>query len=275
MNNYQVHEALCYLNPQFIQEAAQSTTRRKNRLRTVVLAACLSLLIALPVMAVTGTLLVEHFFGDAIPEHLSDQNLDAFFQVSSSEKIPLASLSQQAQDAANTQEESHGYHGFDSWDDAERFLEIEILASDLLSNAYPVDLLNADGTPVLRAPCHLTLYKKDDALYSIALNYFFQNPEGISISLNAHAVTDQNPHDNNSSLGIGIESSSALQQTAEEYLTASGAKTTVISTQFSDGHDWNIDGWAQKNGFVLRFTVSAPQEETGKQIIYSLLDSIR
>jgi len=60
MNNQTIHEAMGCLDPRLIQEAAAPDIRRKSRLRPVVLAACLILLIVLPVMAVTGNLLVEH-----------------------------------------------------------------------------------------------------------------------------------------------------------------------------------------------------------------------
>ena len=127
MNNNNLVDALSHLDHSLIEEAAQPVVRHKTRLRSALVAACLCLLIAIPVVAVTGNLLVEHYYGSAIPKNLSDQNLDTFFRVSSADKVPIASISQEARDAAAAQADKVGYYGFETWDDAEEFLGLNIL----------------------------------------------------------------------------------------------------------------------------------------------------
>lgn len=275
MDNHQIHNAMLHLDPQLIEEAAQPTARKTHRLRKTLLAACLCLVIMIPVMAAAGNLLVEHYFGDEIPNYLDSQELDAFFHVSTPEKLPVSSLSQQVLDAAAAQEDSCSYHGFDTWDDAEAFLGLQILDCDQMQTPYPVDMLDAGGKSVLHAPAHLTLYKQDGLLSGIALHYYFQNQDETLISLTANAVTDQSPQENNASFGISNDRSHALKQTSENYQTASGIASTIVATQYSDGHGWVIDGWTQRNHFILHFSVSADQEEAGMQMIRDLLDSIR
>lgn len=276
MNNQTIHEAMGCLDPRLIQEAAAPDIRRKSRLRPFVLAACLILLIVLPVMAVTGNLLVEHYFGDSIPTHLAEQELDAFFRATTVEKVPVSTLSQEALDAAAAQSERTGYYGFDTWEDAEAFLGLNILDSEQIGSEAAVPMMDENGRTILCAPCHLTLHNSaDSVLYAIALNYFFQTRDGASISLNANAVTDQNPNDNHASLGVSDDASMVLSQSSEQYVTKSGLQTTIVVSQYSDGHGWSVDGWTQKNGFVLRFSMSSDREEDGMEIIRDLLDSIR
>lgn len=276
MHNQNIHDAMSCLDPRLIQEAATPDVRRKPRLRPVVLAACLILLIVLPVMAVTGNLLVEHYFGDSIPAHLAEQDLDAFFRATTVEKVPVSTLSQEALDAAAAQSERTGYYGFDTWEDAEAFLGLNILDSEQIGSEAAVPMMDENGRTVLCAPCHLTLHNSADGmLYAIALNYFFQTRDGVSISLNANAVTDQNPNDNHASLGVSDDASTVLSQSSEQYVTKSGLQTTIVVSQYSDGHGWSVDGWTQKNGFVLRFSMSSDREEDGMEIIRDLLDSIR
>ena len=219
---------------------------------------------------------MEHYFGDSIPAHLAEQELDAFFRATTAEKVPVANLSQEVLDAAALQTERTGYYGFDTWEDAENFLGLNILDSDLLGSGTAVSMMDETGRTVLSAPCHLTLHNSaDGTLYAMALNYFFQITDGVSVSLNANAVTDQNPNDNNASLGVSNDTSTVLSQNSEQYVTESGLQTTIVVSQYSDGQGWSIDGWTQKNGFVIRFCLSTPDQEHGIWAIRDLLESIQ
>jgi len=276
MDNKNIHDALDYLDPQLIEEAAVPVSRKNRKLRPMMIAACLCLLIALPVMAVTGNLLVEHFYGSNIPKNLSEQNLDAFFRANTPDKIPTSTLSQEVLDAAAAQEENVGYYGFESWDEAEAFLGLNILDSDLIQSGVSIPVNDSEGNQILNTPCHLTMIRNDDGLlYGMHLEYFFKGYSEGLVSLNVNAVTNQNPHDNNSSIGISNESAYVLQQTSEDYQTASGSQATIISTEYSDGHGWDIAGWFQKNGFVIRLSLSTHDMESGQWAIRNLLDSIQ
>ena len=276
MDKHQIYNAMQHLDPLLIQEAAEPIVHKKRKLRPIALAACLILLIAVPVMAVTGSLLVDHYYGAAIPENLADQGLDAFFQANTADKVPIYELSQEALDAAADQADNVGYYGFETWDEAEEFLGLNILDSDRIQNGFSVPVTDKDGQQILNAPCHLTLLRNDDhLLISMNLDYYFKNLTGRQVSLNVNAVTDQNPYENNSSIGVSNESAFVLQQVSEDYLTESGCRTTIISTEYSDGHGWDIAGWTQKNGFVIRFSLSTPDQESGIWAIRDLLDSIQ
>ena len=275
MEKDKLQEAMSYLDPQLIQEAAQPIVYKRTKLRSMLLAACLILVIVIPVVAVTGGLLVEHYYGETIPDYLSKQDLDTYFRVNTVDKVPISSISQKALDAAAAQANTSGYYEFTTWDEAEAFLGLNILDSSLIQSGVSIPVTDAEGNQILNAPCHLTMLRNDDGLlYSINLAYFFNSFEIGQVSLNANAVTDQNPHDNNSSIGISNESAFVLQQTSEEYQIASGRQATIISTEYSDGHGWDIAGWTQKNGFVIRFSISATDRESGQHAIQNLLDSI-
>ena len=275
MEKDKLQEAMSYLDPQLIQEAAQPIVYKRTKLRSMLLAACLILVIVIPVVAVTGGLLVEHYYGETIPDYLSKQDLDTYFRVNTVDKVPISSISQKALDAAAAQANTSGYYGFTTWDEAEEFLGLNILDSSLMQSGVPIPVTDAEGNQILNTPCHLTMLRNDDGLlYSINLAYFFNSCEIGLISLNVNAVTDQNPHDNNSSIGISNESAFVLQQTSEEYQIASGRQATIISTEYSDGHGWDIAGWTQQNGFVIRFSLSTSDQKSGQQAIQNLLDSI-
>ena len=276
MEPEQIHNAMCHLDPRLIEEAAQPAAKKRFRLRPALVAACLCLLIAIPVAAFTGSLLVEHYYGATIPDNLSDQDLDAFFRASTADKVPVSALSQEVLDAAAAQEDRVGHYGFETWDEAETFLGLNILDSDLIQNGYSIPVSDAEGQQILDAPCYLTLLRSDDGLlYSMYLEYFFKNyGEGLT-TLNVNAVTDQCHGENNSSIGVSNDSAFVLQQTSEDYLTPSGYRATIVGTEYSDGHGWDIAGWTQKNGFVIRFTLSTHDEESGMWAIRELLDSIQ
>ena len=156
------------------------------------------------------------------------------------------------------------------------FLGVNILDSDQIGSECSIPMMDENGQTVLFAPCHLTLFNnKNGELYAIALNYFFQTADGVTVSLNANAVTDQKPNDNNSSLGVSNDVSTVLSQSSEQYVTTSGLQTTIVASQYSDGHGWSFDGWTQKNSFVLRFSLSTPDQESGIQAIRDLLESIQ
>lgn len=275
MDNPLIHTALDHLDPQLIQEAAQAVPQKKTRLRPLLLAACLVLLIAIPVVGITGNLLVEHYFGDAIPDNLAGQDLDAFFQVHSAEKIPISALSQEALDTAAAQAEKVGFYGFETWDEAEEFLGLNILDSDQIQNGDRIPVTDAAGNQLFNVPCHLTMLRSDEGLlYSFNLDYFFHSPSGESVSLHVNAVTDQFPGENNASIGVDNERAHVLQQTSANYLTTSGNPATILSTEYSDGHGWALDGWTRKNSFVIRFSLSTTDTESGQQTIRALLDSL-
>ena len=276
MDHHQIHNAMLHLDPLLIQEAAEPVIHKKRKLRPLALAACLLLLIAVPVMAVTGSLLVEHYYGDTIPDNLERQNLDAFFRANTAEKVPISELSQEALDAVAAQEDRVGHYGFDTWDAAEEFLGLNILDSDKMQNSVSVPVTDKDGRQLLRSPCHLALLRNDEnLLIGMNLAYYFKNLAGSQVSLNVNAVTDQSPYDNNSSIGVSNESAYVVQQISEDYLTETGYQTTIISTEYSDGHGWDVAGWTQKNGFVIRFSLSTPDQESGICAIRDLLESIQ
>ena len=276
MNNNNLVDALSHLDHSLIEEAAQPVVRHKTRFRSALVAACLCLLIAIPAVAVTGNLLVEHYYGSAIPKNLSEQNLDTFFRANSMDKIPVSALSQQVLDTAAVQEEAVGHYGFETLEDAEAFLGLDLLNSNEIHAGYPVSLTDTAGNQILETPCHLTLLRGEEGLlYAINLQYYFQNSTGTLISLTANAVTDQNPNDNNSSIGVSNDSAAVLQQNSASYQMTDGSTATIISTQYSNGHGWNIDSWMQENGFVIRFSLSATNKEEGIQTIQKLLQSLQ
>ena len=270
MTNDQIHCAMDYLDPQLIQAAAQPKNKKKTRLRPVVLAACLVLLL-IPVMAVTGSLLVEHYYGDAIPENLADQNLDAFFQVNTAEKVPVVSFSPELREG----EPGTSHYTFDTLDAAEELLGLEILNLELDHQEHSVQTTYADGS-LVDAPCNLTLlYNSERQLYAVSLQYFFRIRGGVVVTLNATAVTDRNPNDNNASIGVSNDGAQVVQQSDEVYTLESGAQATIIATEYSDSHGWDAAGWMEQNGFVFHFSLSAADRETGVETVRDLLNSVR
>lgn len=277
MDNKQLHDAMAYLDPQLIEEAAAPAAHKSRKLRPMLLAACLCLLIAIPVMAVTGSLLVENYYGSSIPDNLAGQNLDAFFRAETTDKVPVSAFSEEALQAAEEQGPGPGYYGFDTWAEAEAFLGMNIFDSDLIdsSRPSPITMSNADGQSVLNSACHLTLVNNEDnLLYGVYLSYFFHKDGGGTIALQANAVTDQNPNGNDSSIGVSYQDSDILEQTSEGYLTASGTEATIIRTRDSAG-TWDFDGWMLKNGFILRFTLTSGHEDGGVDTIKALLDAVK
>lgn len=275
MDKDHILHAMQHLDPALIQEAAE-TTRKLRRLRPMLIAACLCLALTIPAMAVAGNLLVKHYAGSELPEQLADQGLDAYYEIVDTQRISENILSQKARDTAQNQEETAGYYSFDTWEDMEEFLGVNILDNAVLFNAMPcpVELYDANNQTLADAPCHLTLCNDQDGrLLSVRAEYACQTGEDAFLFVTASAVTERNTSENAGSLGVRYEDRQVLLQSSEAYRTASGTEATLISTQTSADGSWDVDGWIRQNGFVLRISTTAQEETAAKDVIRQVLDA--
>lgn len=275
MDNKQLQDAMNYLDPQLIQEASQPAARKPRRFRTLLIAACLCLAI-IPAMAATSNLLVNYYFGTEIPKHLDGQDLDAYYEVTNTYQIPISSLSEEVRQAAESQGANWIHHGFNTWEEMEEFLGIDIFENEILSNAVPqsVELTDADGQVILDAPCTLLLVTNPEGeLISVHINYYCLTDTGKFLSVTATASTELNDYDNAGGYGISYEEGEIISQNGENYLTKSGAESTIVSSQNSVTGGWDVDGWILLNGFTVRVNLSETVASLENSDVKQILDA--
>ena len=276
MRPEQIHEAMCHLEPQLVEEAARPVQRGKKRLRPFLIAACLSLVIAIPAMAAAGNLLVKVYNRSNMPEHLAGQELDAYYEAVNPEKIPLAALSEEARQDAAEQGDVLVHHGFDSWDAIEDYLGINILDNEVITNARPrpVKVMDQDGQVVLNTPGSLMLVTDPDGqLIGINGSYYCVTATGKAIELYFMAATELNEHDSSGSLGVDFEGGTILHQTSEVFQTESGHSCTIVRTKDSLGETWTVDAWILQHGFTVRLSLTSQSETSADLTIKEILNA--
>ena len=87
MTEHKIREAMGYLEPALVQEAAQTVAHKRKRLRPMLVAACLAALCAISVAAVSSGLLVQFYHNGNLPDHIAAEKVDAYYDVIGNDKV--------------------------------------------------------------------------------------------------------------------------------------------------------------------------------------------
>lgn len=217
-----IHNVMDQLDPALVEEGCPAQKRRARPLRIALVAACACLVLVGGAFAAREILGVPMFTpvesspvdGSAIngfttviqpPENggeaAGDQTVGPF-------KLPVERYSQQLRDAAAAlRPHTLGYKEFTSWDEAEKFLGIELLDNAVLDAAQPAGTHRIEnGAHVMNAPFSVTYTAMEGVLTGagVEAGYFlnwkdiYENGvlvcrEPVRVRLMVQSYTKQSP----------------------------------------------------------------------------------
>lgn len=274
-----IQEAMCFLDAQLVQEAAMPAARKKRKFRTVLIAACLAAMCVIGVAAVSGGLLVKFYHNGNLPDSMPTglQGVDAYYEVSGNEKLPLERFSDELLTCAEEQGAGNQLYLFDDLVAIEDFLGLDFPENPILEQATPVstNVTAHEGGETLNAPGNVWLSNDWEGRLITVKAYYTCNTQNGWISLSASAATVNNPNGSIGSVGVDYEGGKVLRQKSETYQTASGRECTIVRTQRSITKGWDIYSWFEQDGYVLRLSLSAPEETAAQNEMKQLLDAFR
>ncbi len=273
-----IREAMCHLDADLVQEAAMPVVHKKKKFRTLLVAACLTALCIVGVAAASGGLLVQFYHNGNLPDSLPDGKVDAYYEVSGNEKIALDCFSEELLVCAAEQGVGGKIYPFETLSEIEAFLGQDFPENAVLEAARPVSIKMSDGTGavVMDTPGSVYLHNDQEGrLVLVKADYYCRTQSGKLVFLTASAATVDNPNGSVGSHGVDYEGGHVLQQKAETYLTASGRKCTIVSTQNSLTGGWDVYSWIEQDGFVLSLSLDGHDEAAARTVLKQILDAFQ
>jgi len=275
-----IKEAMCFLDAELVQEAAQPAVRKKRKFRTLLVAACLAVMCAIGVAAVSGGLLVKFYHNgnvpDSMPALMADGGVDAYYEVSGNQTLPLECFSEQLLTCAAQQGAGAKYYPFENLEEIETFLGWNFPENPILEAAAPVSTeVTDEGGKTLNAPGSVCLYNDREGRLTMVMALYTCQTRNGWVSLSASAATDDNLNGSIGSMGVDYEGGKVLRHKEEHYLTAAGRECTMVSTQNSVTDGWDVYGWIQQDGYVLRLSLSGAEETAAQKEMKQILDAFQ
>ena len=274
----QIREAMCHLDPQLIQEAAQPKAHKRGKLRPLLVAACLAALCAISVAAVSGGLLVQFYHNGNLPDYVPDDKVDAYYEVTGNDKMALDSFSEELLACAQQQGAGGKVYPFEDLAEIEEFLGYTFPENAILRDAAPVSVKMTDNNNdvIQEAPGSVYLHNDQEGqLVLVKADYYCRTQAGRRVFLTAAAATELNPNGNVGSHSVDYDGGKVLQQNSETYLTASGTECTIVSTQNSITEGWDVYSWLMQDGFILSLSLSEADEAAAKTAMKQILDGFQ
>lgn len=237
MDTKKLMDAMAYMDPALIEAADPAPAKRKAWRRPALIAACLCLALVGTAVAVNSGVVVEFFTGSGGWDHLSEEPITGGFEINAEgvQIVPVDSLPREVRDLAAAQESAPCFYGFDSWDEAEQFLGLELANNPVLDeaetweNTYSFEdpetnrLLNsATGESIVRLGVNI-----DDLFVRIYADAFYKL-DGVAFTLSADIVTDQMPYDDPWGTLQLYHGDELDRVTREEYLMSCGKTALII-----------------------------------------------
>ena len=184
-----------------LMERAAAPRKKTGWLRPMAMAACLALMVALPVgAAVAKYFTVNHYNAEAFPEDLRWENLKDGFVVENPNHVAGETFSEELwkqvrhiESLEGAYEPQEGYLYFDNWEDAETFMGYNVLDNAVLEGAKKgmSNMVDEDGTVITTYHCSLYLAVPTwGGLNGVDLSSSY-SLNGVHIGLDAHLYTDE------------------------------------------------------------------------------------
>ena len=275
-----IREAMCYLDADLVQEAALPVARKKRKFRALLIAACLTALCIVGVAAASGGLLVKFYHNENVPDSMpaliADGGVDAYYEVSGNQTLPLARFSEQLLTCAAQQGAGAKYYPFENLEEIETFLGWNFPENPILEAATPVSTeVTDEGGAILNTPGSVCLYNDREGRLTMVMALYTCQTRNGWVSLSASAATADNPNGSIGSMGVDYEGGKVLRHKEEHYLSANGRECTMVSTQNSVTNGWDIYGWIQQDGYVLRLSLSGAEKTAAQNEMKQILDAFQ
>ena len=278
MTEHKIREAMGYLEPTLVQEASQPVAHKRKRLRPMLVAACLAALCAISVAAVSSGLLVQFYHNGNLPDHIAEEKVDAYYDVTGNDKVTPDSFSEELLARAAEQGPGSKVYPFETLEEMEAFLSYTFPENVILRDARPVSVKMTDqnNEVIHDSPGSVLLHNDQEGrLAVVKADYYCQTQSGKRVFLTASAATVNSPSGSVGSMSVDYEGGEVLQQKAETYLTASGRECTIVSTQNSLTEGWDIYSWIEQDGFVLSLSLDSPDEAQARAELKQILDAFQ
>lgn len=271
-----VREAMGYLEPELVQEAALPVVHKRKKLRPMLVAACLAALCAVSVAAVSSGLLVQFYHNGNLPDHIAADQVDAYYEVTGNDKMTLDSFPEELLACAEEQGPGGKVYPFETLEEIEAFLGRSFPENAVLRDAKPrsIKMTDSNNEVIHEAPGSVLLFNNTEGnLVLVKADYYCRTQSGQTVMLAASAATELNPNGSVGSHGVDYEGGHVLQQKSEIYLTASGRECTIVSTQNSLTEGWDVYSWMEQDGFVLSLSLDDMDEAAARAELKRILDA--
>ena len=278
MMEHKIREAMDYLEPALVQEASQPVAHKRKRLRPMLVAACLAALCAVSVAAVSSGLLVQFYHNGNLPDHIAEEKVDAYYNVTGNDKVTPDGFSENLLACAAEQGPGSKVYPFETLEEMETFLGYIFPKNAILRDARPVSVKMTDqnNEVIHDSPGSVLLHNDQEGrLAVVKADYYCQTQSGKRVFLTAAAATVNSPSGSVGSMGVDYEGGEVLQQKAETYLTASGRECTIVSTQNSLTEGWDVYSWIEQDGFVLSLSLDGHDEAAARTVLKQILDAFQ
>ena len=278
MMEHKIREAMDYLEPALVQEAARPVAHKRKRLRPMLVAACLAALCAISVAAVSSGLLVQFYHNGNLPDHIAAEKVDAYYNVTGNDKVTPDSFSEELLARAAEQGPGSKVYPFETLEEMETFLGYTFPENVILRDARPVSVKMTDqnNEVIHDSPGSVLLHNDQEGrLAVVKADYYCQTQSGKRVFLTAAAATVNSPSGSVGSMGVDYEGGEVLQQKAETYQTASGRECTIVSTQNSLTEGWDVYSWIEQDGFVLSLSLDGHDEAAARTVLKQILDAFQ
>ena len=184
-----------------LMERANAPRKKTGWLRPVAVAACLALMVVLPVgAAVAKYFTVNHYSAEELPEYLQLENKKDGFVVENPNHVPGETFSEELwqrvryiESLNGSRAPQDGYLYFDSWEEAETFMGYNVLDNTALEGAGKgvSNMADENGTVITTYHCSLYLAVPTwGGLNGVDLSSSY-SLNGVHIGLDAHLYTDE------------------------------------------------------------------------------------
>ena len=271
-----IREAMCHLDADLVQEAALPVVRKKRKFRALLIAACLTALCIVGVAAASGGLLVQFYRNGNLPDSWPGDKVDAYYVVSGNEKIAQERFSEELLACAAEQGVGGKLYSFETLSDIEAFLGWNFPENPILEAATPVSTeVTDEGGAIQNTPGSVCLYNDREGRLTMVMALYTCQTRNGWVSLSASAATADNPNGSIGSMGVDYEGGKVLRHKEEHYLSATGRECTMVSTQNSVTNGWDIYGWIQQDGYVLRLSLSGAEKTAAQNEMKQILDAFQ
>ena len=278
MTEHKIREAMGYLEPTLVQEASQPVAHKRKRLRPMLVAACLAALCAISVAAVSSGLLVQFYHNGNLPDHIAEEKVDAYYDVTGNDKVTPDRFSEELLARAAEQGPGSKVYPFETLEEMEAFLSYTFPENVILRDARPISVKMTDqnNEVIHDSPGSVLLHNDQEGrLAVVKADYYCQTQSGKRVFLTASAATVNSPSGSVGSMIVDYEGGEVLQQKAETYLTASGRECTIVSTQNSLTEGWDVYSWIEQDGFVMSLSLDGHDEAAARTVLKQILDAFQ
>lgn len=254
MDKEKIMLAMGYIDAELVAEAAGSgkSVKKSSWKKVAVIAACLCLALMGTVLAAKSGVLFEFHSREAEWMQRMDESLIGGFWLSGAEVIQKEELSEELRALAADNPDVR-FYGFQTWDDMEKLVGIDLVNNPLLDEAEKRELRMSYLDPVVKGHGILDIQQDDLGIRTLALDaYYGYFPAGAkmsySVTLSAMINPEVGTEDDHKFFGGCYTEEQKEQMTTEEYEMANGQTATIVAIPM-----WTTDGQYMGNFYDAYF----------------------